>query len=345
MTVIVTARTDAGVDGIQPFDARRHLRQVAELVAAVFANELDASGRTALQEMETIGRWSPVLGTLLSSAFFTDFVSGYVWVEDGRVIGNVTLQRQEDSGTRWRISNVAVAGPFRGRGIARQLMLATLREISRRGGSWAVLQVRVDNPPARRLYERLNFTNVCQDGLWHAPFVPAELPPRDPTILLQPLRSGDWRARFELAQAARPALAHWAAPVYADSFRPSLAQSFRQALSQWAGLGRTGRWGWWTGDVLAGEVEVQAHSLGNSHQLCLTARPDVPEGVVITLLEQGLSALRAAPSRPVLAEYNGDLVAPGMWLEAMGFRPRRVLLTMRRVISPGDAEISIPGLD
>ncbi len=345
MTAIVSAREGVG-EGIQPFDARKHLRQVAELVANVFANELDASGRTALQEMETIGRWSPVLGTLLSSAFFSDFVSGYVWVEDGRVIGNVTLQRQEDSGTRWRISNVAVAESYRGRGIARQLMLATLREIARRGGSWAVLQVRVDNPPARHLYERLNFSSVCRDGLWYAAAMLTDLPPRDPGIVLRPLRGRDWRERFELAQAARPALAHWAEPIYAETFRPGLGESLREVVGQWTGLRRSERWGWWDAGLLAGEVDVQAHSLGNAHHLSLVLRPDVPERVVAALLQQGLLALHSAGGpRPVVAEYNGELASPVSFLETAGFRPRRILLTMRRLITPADGNLLIPGLD
>ena len=131
-----------------PFDGRRHLRQVAELIGAVFADELDANGRSALQEMEVVSRFSPVLGGLLSTTFFNEFVLGFVWIDNGKVVGNVTFQRTEMSGTRWRISNVAVAAEYRQRGIAKALMQATLRDIAVRGGSWAILQVRTDNPPA-----------------------------------------------------------------------------------------------------------------------------------------------------------------------------------------------------
>src|SRR5512138_1136304 len=101
MTAIAWSRPDAAEEGVVPFDGRRHLRQVAELISAVFADELDASGRGALQEMQLVSRLSPVLGGLLSTAFFNEFVLGYVWIEDGRVIGNVTFQRTEMSGTRW----------------------------------------------------------------------------------------------------------------------------------------------------------------------------------------------------------------------------------------------------
>lgn len=84
------------------------MRQVADLVGAVFADEIDADGRSVLQEMQTVGRISPFLGGLMSSGFLGDFVGGFVWIEGDRVLGNVTLQRVDFGGTRWRISNVAV---------------------------------------------------------------------------------------------------------------------------------------------------------------------------------------------------------------------------------------------
>jgi ribosomal protein S18 acetylase RimI-like enzyme len=344
MTAIATARDDA-LTGIQPFDARKHLRQVAELVAQVFASELDANGRSALQEMETIGRWSPVLGTILSTSFFAEFISGYVWIEDGRVVGNVTLQRQEDSGTRWRISNVAVATGYRRRGIARNLMLATLREIAQRGGSWALLQVRIDNPGPRRLYENLGFANVCQNGIWYAPSVQEELPQANPALNLVPLRNAAWRARFDLAQAARPALAHWAEPVYADAFRPGSLASLRQLVGDLVGWQHVRRWGLWVGDVLMGEVQVIANGAGDAHHLTLAVRPDAPQGTAQALLSQGLCVLQPGAPRGVVAEYDGELPEPIQLLESAGFRPRRVLLTMRRLMTPGDANLRVSGLE
>ena len=90
------------------------MRQVAQLVSSVFADELDDRGRSALREMEFAGRLSPFLGGLTSLALFSDDLYGYVWTEDGRVVGNVSLQQGDESGLRWRISNVAVLPEYRG---------------------------------------------------------------------------------------------------------------------------------------------------------------------------------------------------------------------------------------
>ena len=176
-------------DGPRPFDPGRHMRQVAQLVGQVFADELDERGRGALREMEIAGRLSPFLGGLTSLALFSDEIYGQVWVEGGRVVGNVTLQEADFSGLRWRITNVAVLPEYRGRGIARILMQETLREIAVRAGAWAILQVRAGNDAACRLYRSLGFADVTRDGIWQLPSTPARLPELDPQVRLEPFRA------------------------------------------------------------------------------------------------------------------------------------------------------------
>ena len=177
------------------------MRQVAQLVSTVFADELDDRGRSALREMEFAGRLSPFLGGLTSLALFSDDLYGYVWTEDGRVVGNVSLQQGDESGLRWRISNVAVLPEYRGRGIARTLMQETLREIARRAGAWAILQVRAGNELAHRLYLALGFVDVCRDGLWRLPASSEHPPAADPAVPLEPLRTLTGSEWLELARA------------------------------------------------------------------------------------------------------------------------------------------------
>ncbi|MGB9593930.1 MAG: ribosomal protein S18-alanine N-acetyltransferase, partial [Anaerolineae bacterium] len=56
------------------------------------------------------------------------------------------------------ISTLAVAPPYRRRGVGELLLLAMIEEAQRRGAAAVTLEVRVSNLPAQRLYEKYGFT-------------------------------------------------------------------------------------------------------------------------------------------------------------------------------------------
>ena len=58
------------------------------------------------------------------------------------------------------ITNIAVARPFRGRGIGRELTTALLQYLSNLGAAYTTLEVRESNAPARALYASLGFIAV-----------------------------------------------------------------------------------------------------------------------------------------------------------------------------------------
>ena len=58
------------------------------------------------------------------------------------------------------ITNIAVAEPWRGKGIGRELTGRLLWYLSNLGASYATLEVRVSNVPAIRLYEAYGFENM-----------------------------------------------------------------------------------------------------------------------------------------------------------------------------------------
>lgn len=337
MAAIALRRAKPAEEGVCRFDPGRHLWQTAELLNAVFAEDLDADGRSMLRELQTIGRFSPFLGGLVNSAFYSEFSAGYVWMEAGRVVGNVSFQRADPTGTRWRISNVAVAPEYRGRGIARALVQATLRELAERGGRWAVLQVRAENVAARRLYEKLGFVIACEEGTWQLPQIPVrgrELPAGWPELAaafpLRPLRAAEWPARLELARAARSELALWASPPAPTDYRPDPLRLLLEALGNFTTLRQVGRWGYWYDQKLMGAVETVADGLGGFHRLSLDVRRGADEGLAGALVAHGLRVLADAGGATVVARYCGDHGAEIAALEAAGFRAQRVLLTMRR---------------
>ena len=336
MAVSIFVRAEAPRSGPQPFDPSRHMRQVAQLVSLVFADELDDRGRSALREMEFAGRLSPYLGGLTSLALFSDELYGYVWTEDGRVVGNVSLQQGDDSGLRWRITNVGVLPEYRGRGIARTLMQETLREIARRAGAWAILQVRAGNELAHRLYLELGFVDICRDGIWRLPAPPEHPFGTDPTVPLEPLRTLTGSEWLDLARTARPQLAQWVAPLNPADYQISFGRLAGEALGRWTGAFRVERWAFWERGRLMGAVETRSNMFESVDLLRFAVRPDARGRVERSLLARGLRSLARSGPRPVLVEHSGDHAEGVLALETAGFKVERDLVTMRRQMRPDD---------
>lgn len=337
MAVFAIPRSHQDHDGPQPFRPGRHLRQVARLVGDVFAGELDVRGRRMLREMELAGRLAPFLGEFVSLALFDDYVSGHVWVENGQVLGNVTLQPVDQPGSRWRISNVAVAPEHRRRGIARALMLATLREVAQRGGSWVLLQVRADNAAAHALYRDLGFEDVSREGLWRLTALPAQPPSPDPDVPLAPLPLGAGNQWLELAQAARSALAQWAEPVSRSDYELGPDRLLGEALGRLTGLYRVERWAAWEGRQLIGAVETRVTPLLGYDTLRFDVRPAARGRLETALVARGLHSLAGNGPRPLVVTHDHEHTEGIAALEAVGFRLERELITMRRAVKPGDA--------
>ncbi|MCA1988655.1 MAG: ribosomal protein S18-alanine N-acetyltransferase [Desulfarculus sp.] len=68
-----------------------------------------------------------------------------------------------------QIQNLAVHPDQRGRGVARRMLASALAEARRRGASWASLEVRPSNLPARRLYAGLGFQEVGRRPGYYQP--------------------------------------------------------------------------------------------------------------------------------------------------------------------------------
>ncbi len=79
---------------------------------------------------------------------------GAIDTEHDELVGYLIISRYVDA---WHVMNVAVADPYRRRGIATGLMERLFEDTSRDGRRGYTLEVRVSNEAAIQMYEKLGF--------------------------------------------------------------------------------------------------------------------------------------------------------------------------------------------
>lgn len=312
--------------GVRLFDPSRDLKPVTELITIAFSDRLGPDGQIALAEMCRVARWGPLLWWLYWPGWGRGGVApGFVWVEQGRVVGNVSLRRALGWGGFF-IGNLAVHPDWQGRGIASALMQAALEAISERSGRWVGLEVRAGNQVARRLYERLGFRDVGRTLHMLRPVgLPwAGDPPPRPS--LRRGRSLDSTALIGLVHA-----------LVSESQRPLL--ELRKKEDYRPGWGRVldcwlegRREVWWVVEeagVVCGAVRALRERGRRPDRLEVLVEPGHSGRLETVLVQQGMASLRGAPKKmveTVLPSSTEPLVAA---LEAAGFRKLRVLVQMR----------------
>ncbi len=331
--VSMTMDTVNSQSGPRPLNLRRDLNQVAALIEEAFGSELDAAGWAALRELRMAARLGPFLSVLMPAGSRpNDMLDGFVWEENGQVVGNVTVQRVPRFQSRYLIANVAVQKAYRGRGIASQLMRIVLEHIARREGQWAMLQVRGDNDVARGMYQRLSFAEIMEEHRLRAETLPPipDLPlPRGG--VLRPLGDDDWHAVRYLINRAAPSEARWWHPARVGSFRSGSSPAWQRPLSRWLGIGHKMRWGLFFGDELMGVVDADVLAY-NEHRIDILLYPDLRADWSAPLLAHALRYLTRQPDRPVSAilyDYQPEAIAA---LRDFGFEPTLTLVNMRKRI-------------
>jgi ribosomal protein S18 acetylase RimI-like enzyme len=320
---------------MRPFDIGRDLRPVAELIADAFTNELDPRGLAALREMRIMSHLSGLLKLLSrSTGDLDDVFTGYVWVEDGKIVGNITVQRADKYGNRWQIANVAVARAYRGRGIARMLMHRALDHVAAADGRWAVLQVYDHNMVARTLYAHLGFEEVggmVDLVLDRLPRV--AMPPRRDDF--RPFSAQNWQPLYELATAQLNAQAQWWRSLRRSDFQVPLEQQFSEWL--WRSLGRQRILRRCIQSVRRFEAAavLTAARWRGDHELSLWVRPEAYGTAEAHLVQWALATLQDFPRAPLRTTLAADHLQGLATLQEFGFRRLQTLITMRCRVTDG----------
>ncbi|MCP4538553.1 MAG: GNAT family N-acetyltransferase [Chloroflexi bacterium] len=295
------------------------------MIAIAFHGKLGPDGEVALAEMQRVARWGPLLWWLYWPGWGKSGVApGFVWVDGGRVVGNVSLRRALGWGG-FLVGNVAVHPDWQGRGIAGDLMITALEAISARGGRWVGLEVRADNQIARRLYKRFGFREVGKT--WHMLRSVDQPWTENPQIYpgLRQGRSDDGKMLFELVRAIVPMSQRPLLELRKEDYRPS----WGHVLNYWV-EGR--REVWWViedNGTFCGAARALHERGRRPDRLEVLVAPGYSGRLEAVLVQQGMTSFHGDAKKmimTVLPCFTDPLVIA---LEAARFQKSRVLVQMR----------------
>lgn len=153
---------------VRPLNVLRDLPRVADLIELCFANSMDSEGQSYIRQMRRASRdvsfmrWA---SNAIESASMP--LSGFVWEQEGRILGNASLVPFRHNGKRiYLIANVATHPEHRRKGIARTLTERAMQHARQRGGNELWLHVRADNPGAVQMYIDLGFVERARRSTW-----------------------------------------------------------------------------------------------------------------------------------------------------------------------------------
>jgi ribosomal protein S18 acetylase RimI-like enzyme len=326
------ANRQGELSGLRAFNPLRDIGPMVELIELSFAGDLDPQSRQMLKEMRTLSHLGGPLLWLLSrtSPTLRNFFSGYVWVEEGRIVGNITVhQRWGHRG--WFISNLAVHPDYRRRGIAHSLMVEGMGLARKRGASRVSLEVRARNLAAQELYEKLGFTKVGSVSKMRLEMVGEVSTVPLMGYEIRMVKPNEWRKRYQLAEDTFSLEAKKITPVQEEEYRLNFAQRLGASIGDLL-KGQTVRhWAAQRDDRFWALLTLRTGGAFAPHSLAMMVHPDHRGKVEEILLTKALSTVRAYPSRPLSAEIQPSYEGAVEIFERHGFVEEETLnlLTLR----------------
>jgi ribosomal protein S18 acetylase RimI-like enzyme len=317
--------------GIRALRPASDLGQLADLLENAFGEELTDGGERVLRELRLL-HWLGPLNILFmgASSDIDGILTGFVWEDEGRIVGNVTVNHPGGSHQRWQISNVGVLEEYRGQGIARRLVDAALGLILRRGGQTAYLFVRDNNPAAIHLYQAAGFVEVDRttELRYTQPIVrnPEERPRR-----LRPLTASEGEALYQLIMIAAGPGQLWLSPAQKAQIALSKEERFLRRLeSVFTGELET-QWGLFSQDRLDAGLILRSTRLWNRgpHVLRLWIHPQQRGKVEDVLADDVFALLGTEARRPTHIPLPAGEDRASDALVRRGFERHRTLVLMK----------------
>lgn len=313
-------------EGLQPFNMRRDLLQLANLLEMTFQSELDLTANPIVTEMRNLAKAGPLLWIFDASfRLLSPFLRGYVWIANGQLVGNVSLTRESEQPNLWSISNVAVHPDFRGRGIARQLMKAAIQEAKQKGARWIILEVQTDNAPARQLYTELGFQVYDTIAEFSLPMGKQTQQRQTPTLALRERRPEDWQKVYQLFRVVIPEAAQEVRPVLSSHYRLTLRRKIEHWLDYLLYLRQNRDWLLEENSQIVALLQVTGQYTKAAHRLQIHVHPNHRGAIEEELVISGLEWLSHFPDREVASTVSTSHPEALQAFQKIGFRTLRLL--------------------
>lgn len=218
---------------LRPINVLIDLPRIADLIEICFSSSMDNDGRTYIQQMRRASgdtsflRWASnaIEGTSMP-------ISGFVWEDGGKIIGNASLIPFRHYGQRiYLIANVATHPDHRRQGIARALTQKTMELARERGSQELWLHVRDDNPGAIQMYKNMGFEIRAQRTTWRAN--PSRQQTETPNLPLVTKRNPVfWPQQKKWLRQSHPQELAWYHSYNENAFKPGIWNWLYRAFVQ-----------------------------------------------------------------------------------------------------------------
>jgi GNAT superfamily N-acetyltransferase len=247
-------------------------------------------------------------------------LSGYVWEENGEIIGNVSLIPHRRAKKKYYlIANVAVQPKYRNKGIGRKLTHAAMEHAKLHNTNEIWLQVREDNPTAIGLYFSMGFVEQARRTAWQAQPDRTDVE-KNGNITVTKRASVDWPLHESWLRHLYPENLNWYQPMPWKSFHPGIGSAIYRFMSDY----EVRHWVARKNGFPTAIISWQAMA-GRNNQIWVAVPQEIDEEILTRLLQYVRHELAWRE------KINLDLPA-GLYknpIEAAGFHPQRTLIWMR----------------
>ncbi len=306
---------------LRPLSILRDLPAVADLIELCFSETMDSEGKRYVQDMRRAGSDNSFTKWATRAAETTSLpLTGYIWEEDGRIVGNASLVPFRHHKQRiYLIANVAVHPSHRRRGIARALTERAIQHAHEKKVKDIWLHVREDNPEAIHLYTRLGFIERGRRTSWQA-VTDLYAQKLETDIAVTNRHPHFWQTQLNWLSRLYPDLLGWHRDWNFNSLRPGLWNWLYllfvdMNIRQWAAVRK---------DQLQATLSWIPNGRGESLFAAAGERSD-PEALTALLIQARREIYHLYPNIALefpVSEFDDAI-------RAAGFKPLRTLIWMQ----------------